>query len=66
MDFEELLEFAKTFGIVPDMLDVVELQTLFAEVNVDEEYVAFTLSFLPFHAMRSLLLIMLTCCVFFQ
>lgn len=39
MDFSEALEFCKCFGIVPDLLDIVELQDLFALVNGDEECV---------------------------
>ena len=40
MDFGELLNFCKNFAIVPDLLDMVELQDLFALVNADGEYVA--------------------------
>ena len=39
MDFSEVLEFCKCFGIVPELLDMVELQDLFALVNGDEECV---------------------------
>ena len=43
MSFRELEAFCKAFRIVPDMLDRVELQDLFAVVNADGEYVQATL-----------------------
>lgn len=39
MSFAELVAFTKAFHVVPEMMDLMELQTLFAVVNRDAKYV---------------------------